>query len=458
MLRCIAAARRWWPAALLLTLPTAAYAHTSLRRSEPSKDARLSAPPTRIALWFTARPQLAFSRITLRGPAGPIPLGPLATDTGNALRAAIPSMLAPGDYTVEWQTASADGHAIRGEIRFVVLSGGDAGAAPARAAIAPPQTGMAAHTAPESAHEEHTEYHTARWIEFVALLTVLGVLGFRHGVLPPLAARGVPTSDAGERARRYGTNVLVLYIAAVLVRGYEESVAIHGEARALEPQQLMPMLTSTVWGIGWLFGAIGALSAAAGWMLARRGRSIGTPVALTGALGMVLYPSLSGHAAASPHFVLSVMLDVAHTAAAGLWVGGLLMVLVAGVPAMRKLANGNANAAVSALVNSFHPLALLCAPIVIFAGVGSAWLRLGSVSALWQTQYGLTLFRKTVLVLLVLAIGAYNAFRARRRLGDDAGVKRLVVSGALELALVALVLAVTTILVTQPVPAEAGLP
>jgi copper transport protein len=436
-----------------------------LRRSEPANGARLAVAPTRIALWFTARPQLAFSRLTLTGPAGEMALGMLVADTGNALHADITAALAPGAYTVHWQTASADGHAIRGELTFVLLAASDSATnrigASANATPRPmpmTDTGSQAHTAPLNAHVGHSEYRVARWVEFVALLTVLGALGFRHGVLPPLAARGVPTSDAGERARRFGSSVLLLYIVAALIRAYNESVAIHGEALALDPALVMPMLTTTVWGTGWLFGVIGALLLAIGWRLSRASTTIGTPVALTGVLGMVLAPALSGHAAASDHFVLSVVLDVLHVAAAGLWLGSLLMVLFAGIPAMRRLGNGDPDAAISALVNSFHPLALFCAPLVVVAGIASGWMRLGSVGALWSTDYGMTLVRKTVMVVLVLAAGAYNSIRARRRLAESGGPRRILISGTIELLFAAIVLALTTVLVTQPVPTEGILP
>jgi len=438
----------------LLLMPSAARAHTSLKRSEPAKGARLGVPPTRIALWFTAKPQVPFSRIVLIGPNGEIALGAIVADSGNSLHAAIPTTLAPGAYTVKWQTASADGHPITGEFAFTVM--GAAGATTAAAPSADAMAGMTnPHaTVPESAHQEHAEYHTARWLEFVALLTVLGALGFRHGVLPPLAARAVPTSDAADRARRLGLGVLIVYAIAAIVRAYNESVAVHGVDEALDPRQIVPMLTHTIWGIGWIAGIVGAGLVAAGWALSRRRIAVGTPVALTGALGMVFAPALSGHAASSDHFVASVLLDVVHVTAAGLWLGGLLMVVFAGVPAMRRLESGNTDAAISALVNSFHPLALFCAPLVVTAGLGTAWLRLTQPSDLWQTAYGLMLLRKTVFVVFVAGIAGYNSIRMRRYLGTPVATRRFRITGTVELLLAAGVLAFTTWLVTMPVPSE----
>lgn len=298
----------------------------------------------------------------------------------------------------------------------------------------------------------------ARWIEFATLLTVLGALGFRHGVLPPLALRGVPTADAGDRARRLGLGALVLYALAIMARVYSQSVTVHGPNHALDVNLVLPMLTGTLWGAGWLLGAGGAALLAVGWVLSRSRVAVGTPLALTGALGMGFSPALTGHAASSTHFVASVVLDVTHVMAAGLWLGGLLMVLFAGIPAMRRLNGGGTDAAVSALVSSFHPLALFCAPLVVAAGVGTAWLRLTTISDLYHTDYGLMLLRKTVLVLCVLAMGAYNALRVRRTLGAEPSTRRFRWTGSIELLFAAGVIAFTTWLVTLPVPGEAAGP
>ncbi|HYC51369.1 MAG TPA: copper resistance protein CopC [Gemmatimonadaceae bacterium] len=444
---------RWIPAvALALVAPAAASAvgaslHTALKRSEPAADSRLDRAPTRVSLWFTGKPQVAFSSIRLQTPSGEIGLDSIVADTGFSLHAAIPQVLGPGTYTVIWRTASADGHPIRGEFAFTV-SASAADTAPPTIADSSVVSGPV-----DAVHRETvSEYRTARWMEFVALLTILGALGFRHAVLPPLASRGVPTTDAADRARRLGQSVLVLYFVAILVRVYAEAAALSSPAQALSADVLFPLLGGTTWGFGWSAGLVGALVLLAGWAISRRSIAVGTPIALTGAFAMVLSPALTGHAAASRNFVLGVTLDVLHVGAAGLWLGGLLMVLLVGIPAMRRLTDGNPDAAVSALVNSFHPLALFCAPIVVIAGLGSGWLRLGDIDALTSTRYGETLLWKLALVVLLIALGAYNSSRARKRLGTTQGTSAFRRSAAIELLLAALVLAATTRLITTPMP------
>lgn len=438
----------------LLALAPASPRHTALKRSEPAKGSRLATAPTRISLWFTARPQLPFSRIRLEGPSGSIALDAIVADTAHSLHARIPRALEPGEYRVHWQTGSADGHPIRGEFTFVVLPRTTA-VAPTVVPIDHPNTVPSLDVVDPSERDD-SGYRTARWFEFVALLTVLGALGFRHGVLPPLAARGVPTADASGRARRLGQSVLALYAVAALVRLYTQSVAMSGAEEALDPDALTRLVAQTTWGIGWSAGIIGATLLLVGWLVSQRSVTIGTPLALTGALGMVLSPALSGHAATSRLFVWSVTLDVLHVTAAGVWLGGLLMVLFAGIPAMLRLADGNQHAAVSALVNSFHPLALFCAPIAVVSGLGMSWIRLGSLSTLWPTTYGRTLLVKLALVGLVLAMGAYNALRARRRLraAESEETRRFRLTGATELTFAAMVLVVTTFLVVTAVPSD----
>lgn len=448
--------RHLLPLLLLLGVPALSAAgrgpappHLALKRSDPADQSRLSVPPRRVSLWFTARPQVAFSRITLSGAAGSIVLDTIVADTGNSLHARIGRALPAGDYRVAWQTASADGHPIRGEFAFMVLpssfdtvSAGDPGAS----------TTSDAHAAHGAEQQDHTDYRSARWVEFVALITILGALAFRHGVLPPLAARGVTTADAADRARRLGQGALFLYVLAVTVRLYAESVALNGRAQALAPGALTTLLTGTSWGMGWMTGVVGALLLLVGWAISKRGVSMGTPLALTGALGVAASPALTGHAVSSDWFIVAVTLDILHVLAAGIWIGGLLMVLLAGVPAMRRLADGNPDAAVSALVNSFHPIALFCAPIVVAAGIGTSVLRLGGVAPLTTTRYGLTLLVKIGIFLLVAATALYNSVRARHQLGTPDGTARLRRTAAVELLLAALVIAATAFLVTTPAP------
>ena len=437
-------------AAVALVVPSTASAHLALRRTAPAADERLERAPDALTLWFTQRPQLGFSRLSLTGPLGDVTLGALAADTGNAIRAALPPNLPEGTYTVRWQAASADGHPIRGEFRFAI-----AGTVPVAAvdtSVVPPPAHV--HEPAAEQHREHAGYREVRWIEFAALIAILGVIGFHHLVLPALAARGVTTTDAFHRARRVGQLALVPYAAAAAVRLFAEARLMADMSAGVTAGQVQRMLSGTVWGWGWLAGVGGALLVLGGWRLASARRAGSTTLAAIGGLGMAVSPALSGHAAAASPVALNVALDASHVLMAGFWVGSLFIMLVAGLPAMLSLADGRADSSVAAMVNSFHPVALVAAPFVLLSGAASAWLRLGSVANILGTTYGLTLLVKVMLVLCVGVLGVHNSARARRRLGSADATRTFRVTAWSEVAIAALVLLATTVLVVTPIPSQ----
>ncbi len=85
-------------------------------------------------------------------------------------------------------------------------------------------------------------------------------------------------------------------------------------------------------------------------------------------------------------------------------------------------------------------------------GLGTAWLHLKRISALWTTSYGLALVVKLILVAIVVALGAWNWKRVRPSLGDEGSELRIRRSATMELTFAALVLIATSVLVTLPSP------
>jgi putative copper export protein len=212
------------------------------------------------------------------------------------------------------------------------------------------------------------------------------------------------------------------------------------------------LLTQTAWGHGWIVGGAGALVLLLGLFAARRARAAWA-VAAAGALGVTVSPALTGHAAAErQHPALSVTFDVLHVAGAGAWMGTLLLVVLAGVPAALRRVPGERGPAVASVVRAFHPLALICVPLVFASGVGSAWLRLESFGALFAGRYGTLLLIKVFLFACLALMGAYNWRRVLPGLGGEAEARRIRRTASVELAIAAAVLAVTAALVITPPP------
>ena len=97
----------------VLGTATAAAAHDKLQSTTPKKGANLAKPPATVMLTFNQPAFKLGSRIRVVGPAGDVAVGQ-PTFAGQVVRQPIRPDAPAGDYTVEWQVTSSDGHPIAG--------------------------------------------------------------------------------------------------------------------------------------------------------------------------------------------------------------------------------------------------------------------------------------------------------------------------------------------------------
>jgi copper transport protein len=167
-------------------------------------------------------------------------------------------------------------------------------------------------------------------------------------------------------------------------------------------------------------------------------------IASLAAVGLALAPALAGHAAASARFPATmILIDFLHVVGAASWLGNLACVMLIGVPIIVRASGDDRWQRVSALVNTFSPIALASATIVVLSGVFAATVHLVSVTALWSTLYGQILLVKIAVVLVTLTIGAYNFRRVQPQLAREEGSGRLRRSTTLELTTAALIVLIT---------------
>jgi hypothetical protein len=109
-------------AATALAGSAPAWAHATLQKSTPAKDAEVTTAPKEIILQFNEKLEAAFSKAKLIDSAGK----EVSTEKAN-LDASNPSMmklavptLAPGKYKVEYVVVGHDGHRRKGEYSFTV--------------------------------------------------------------------------------------------------------------------------------------------------------------------------------------------------------------------------------------------------------------------------------------------------------------------------------------------------
>lgn len=150
----------------------------------------------------------------------------------------------------------------------------------------------------------------------------------------------------------------------------------------------------------------------------------------------------------------TALVNPVHELAASVWLGTLLVLIIAGLPAIlrSRLSSERRGALVADFVGRFSPLALCAAGVLGVTGVTTAWRHLKFVAALWTTSYGYALDIKLCVVAIVIGLGAWNWRRMSPRLGTESAAYQLRRSARTELAFGAVVLAITAVLVSLPSP------
>lgn len=384
-------------------------------------------------------------------------LAPPENDRGDPLTVSVrlPQPLAAGRYTVTWRTAASDGHPSHGTFSFVVLA---TTVAPAHEPV--PQLGAATDTiasgiatSASSAGSENGEEadaassvgnSLARTFSFVGLLVLIGAASFRVLILPRAAEINTePRARMERRAAVLGLAASVLVILSALARINLESEMMSAMP-GMRTMSMTDMAMHTRWGFALRLELGAALVALVSFALAVRRLRSAWLVASISAIVLAVTPALAGHAAASPRFTsLMITSDFLHVLGASSWLGSLFAVMVVGVPLSFALDGAERWSSVASLVNSFSPIALASAAVVVVSGITASWVHLEHLSSLWHTTYGQVLLVKLFLVAITIVIGAYNFRRVQPQLVSEVGSVRLRRSAAMELSVGFLILLAT---------------
>lgn len=305
---------------------------------------------------------------------------------------------------------------------------------------------------------ESPAYVAIRWFQYGAIVIVVGAIAFALGVMSRVErmAEALVVSTARARAAQIAVWATLLLGGTALARLFAQTYALHGDSLAPDVALISTLLRVTQWGHAWLLEVVSVIAAFYAFRMARGGSLTAWRVAAVCACAIALSMALSGHAAASPTLLtLAILADTLHILGAGGWLGSLLLVILAGIPAAIA---GDAPLrwrAVANLVNAFSPTALVFASVTAITGVFAAWLHMESVPALWQTRYGQILLLKLAVLSVTAGIGLYNWQRIQPILeSGPEGTRRLTRSAAAELGVGMVVLLVTAVLVATPAGME----
>jgi copper transport protein len=363
---------------LLATGPAAA-AHGSLRASEPAAGTSLARPPHAVTLTFSEAPEPSLSSVRVLDAAGRVVAdGRPGRVHGRPLdlRLALHD-LDDGTYTVGWRTISAvDGHPTAGTFAFGVGTGGQllpAAQAVAAARLAPPPTPLAV---------------AGRWAYYWGLALLVGA-----------AATGLLVFDR----RLPGRSGLLLGLAVAAAAAGCAAMLL--AARADAGVGLGRLLGSTTG--GWLLWRVVMLAAAAGatlGLLQRPGQARPLVVVGLAAGGGMLVHALAGHAAGPSSLRwLNLAAQWAHLLAVGVWIGGLVWLLVG--------LRGWARADQGAVAVRFSKLAGGGLAVVVVTGLARTVDELGGWRRLFDSGFGRALAVKLALFAGLLLLGAVNRYR-----------------------------------------------
>ncbi|MFN8539342.1 MAG: CopD family protein [Thermomicrobiales bacterium] len=417
-------------AGLLWPAPIAA--HANLDRSEPVARSAVAVSPSEIRLFFTEPPELRYSEIVVYDAnLQHHEQGSLRAIPGDSLGMAISVQQLPeGIYTVAWKAlSSVDGHETQGSFAFAVGN------------IPPPATvGI----------DDQTKFTLptpqeviAKWLTILAATALVGALGLRLLVWRPILLESDLPED-GDFARRLSRRLVRLAGGALLLLIVSTAVALVLQAAkvggkglgGVNGTLLNDYLLNTRGGAIWLTRLlipIVALMLLAPLLIAAFRRNGPRPdpddddatptLAPLGplAFGVVLGAaylltiSLISHSAAVGFWVpFNVGMDWLHLLAVAFWIGGVLG-LVLTAPLVGELGAAT-RPVLGRLVARFSTIGLASVGILGVTGLYSSWLHVGSLDALFQTDYGRALAGKLVLFAFLVLLGALNKFWVGPRL------------------------------------------
>jgi copper transport protein len=467
-----------------LALATAgpASAHAVVTNSTPTDGQVLAGAPTEVQVQFSERVSSDVGGLTVLNTDG----DRVDNDdssmgaSGVVLQASVQPDLPDGTYVMNYRVVSSDGHPIAGSIVF----------------------GVGEQTLVDTSQVASLQAGDDPGFEFAA-----GVARFVTYVGALLAA-GLAlflTFVHDQRPDRWKLTPIVRIAAVVGGIGAVATVAIQaalltgeGFSAMTDVSTLRDALTE---GLDWATVVL-----LLGLALVHLSTDTEKPVvsqslSFYGGLAVAVSFALWGHSTTADPRWLAFVSDFVHVATAAVWFGGLVglvltlwrrqrepvsepVAVAAAIPSSPPTGGGSTSsyvgastggavddeggvgvvASTAAMVSRFSNLAALTLFLLVIAGTVLAWKELGSVDALFSTDYGRALLIKIGIVALIVVGAAYNRWKLVPTIEREEATATLEGSAwrhlnrsvLAEVVGIVLVLGVTSVLVNITPPKDAG--
>ncbi len=390
-------------------------AHAVQLASNPAPNEQLLEWPRTISISFSEplEPSVTSVQIWDTSPAE-LPVSAPTYQSEDSLSVEVIDELPPGIYTVIWRNLSTvDGHTWAGSFSFTVLN--PDGSAPGGSV---PTSLLDLAQAPSNTPDLLDT--TARWLVLLGSAVMLG--GVAYVLLVLLPASRVLSSESREALRKLSIGILT---ASTLIAVF---LVLQGSLIQLLTQaddlgnlnKIDELLTDTRFGKFLIARQALLLATLVAAFLAWRAKGSALIPALSAlavsAFGVLFTQSMVSHAAGADGAFWKISTDVLHLFAASLWIGGLIHVGLAMPRWLEELPGPARTLFTAASFRHFSVLAALSAVILMVSGVISAFAQFTSFGQLFDTNYGLSLIGKMGIMLPLLAVAGFSAFRLQPRI------------------------------------------
>jgi copper transport protein len=432
----------------LLVLPIQSFGHAKLLDSSPQSGSQLEVPPEKIELVFNQKLEAvledAIKLTDAQGNSIELSKGQIGEDQQRII---VPlPQLTGGEYRVQYDVLSLDGHDVKGAYNFTLLTQGqttvteeepivendknkepdvpveenhDHHPSPNNELI--PQLGLETQMFGEWAKGWHTEY----LITILHILVYILLIGM---VLWSTLLKG-RTEEEWNRHRSWTMQLQRLHFLAligVVVLFIQRTVGMDDWSKVKD------LLLETTTGISW---SVLIVLSVLGFLLLQRSRLFDAfwLIAIIGAKTQI------GHAAAADERLVASIMTGIHVLAASLWAAGLLLLILL----WRKYRFD-----AERFLPTFSGASIVALILLSMSGLVSSAIYLPDLSYVLETRWGLLLLIKLVLIVFIIAIGA----TIRRRF-TSSGVLRLGALIKFDFLIMAVIAALAALLTTsEPVP------
>lgn len=376
------------PLTLLLVVGSAspASAHVTLSSTDPVEGAVLETVPDQVTFTYNESVIGEPKGVQVFDATGAVVASEVSVSKSK-LVVDITGEVGEGTLVVVWRLVSEDGHPIGGSLSFAVGAPSDV------VDVDVSDSSADLGTSPPLL------LTVVRWLGYAGLLVAAGVAAFAVLFLPADHA-----NDDSRRRLRVAVRLaavvggLAFWLAVPLVAVYQLGVS----ASALGQGSTWSSLAATEYVVP--AAVLAGLALAAGALPATVPDRARAGLVLAGCAVALAAPSLTGHTRATTPMALVMAVDVVHLLAGALWLGGLVAITLT----LADVAARDDSGAV--MLSRFSAWASGVLAVLVVTGSLMTWRIAGTWSALLDTEFGTLLILKVLVVLVAIAIAAWNRF------------------------------------------------